>query len=614
MSAEERGRPGPGPIRVLAPEVASRIAAGEVIERPASVVKELVENALDAGAAAVEIEIEEGGAALMRVSDDGCGIAPSEVESAFLRHATSKLRSEHDLFTVRTLGFRGEALAAVAAAADVELTTRPAGEQGAVRARYRGGELESRGSAPSAPGTAVEVRGLFAQLPARRRFLRSPRAEARAVASVVTDYALCRPAVSFRLRVDGRQALHTPGTGEPRDAVTSVYGAQVASELLPASADRSLREPAPGREQPRCLVGGLVGPPSLHRGSRRYIHLVANGRTISSRALVHAVEEAYRALMPAGRHPVALIRVEVPPGQVDVNVHPRKAEVRFRHEQLVYATVSEAVRSALSGAPAPEAPWLDAPARADGPRPPRGREALASAQPASSLQLPPDLTGAPARPGAARSPLPSGKPVSGRAALPLGERLPALRPLGQFDRLYLVAEGPDGLYLVDQHAAHERVLYERVLTARERGRPERQALLEPVAVALAPDRAELAWELSSELEALGFELSELDGGAVLLRSVPAALGSRDPERSLVDYLDALDAEERLTGPDRALATLACRAAVMAGDRLAPEEQRALLQDLEAASEPHSCPHGRPTVVHLTREALDRSFRRPPQRR
>ena len=614
MSAEERGRPQPGPIRVLAPEVASRIAAGEVIERPASVVKELVENALDAGAAAVGIEIEEGGAALMRVTDDGCGIAPADVESAFLRHATSKLRSEHDLFSVRTLGFRGEALAAVSAASDVDLTTRVAGEQGAVRARYRAGELASLGSAPSAPGTTVEVRGLFARLPARRRFLRSARAEARAVAAVVTDYALCRPAVAFRLTVDGRRTLRTPGTGEPRDAVASVYGAEVASELLPASADRSLSEPAPGREQPRCVAGGLVGPPSLHRGNRRYIHLVANGRTISSRALVHAVEEAYRALVPAGRHPVALVRVEVPPEQVDVNVHPRKAEVRFRHEQLVYATVSEAVRSALAGAPAPGAPWPGEPARGGATRPPRGREALAAAQPASSLRLPPDLPGAPQRPAAGRSPLPPGEPVPGRAALPLGDRLPALRPLGQFDRLYLVAEGPDGLYLVDQHAAHERVLYERVLAARERGRPERQALLEPVAVALAPERAELARELSSDLEALGFELSGLDGGAVLLRSVPAALGSRDPGRALSDYLDALDAEERLTGPDRALATLACRAAVMAGDRLAPEEQRALLQDLEAAEQPQSCPHGRPTVVHLAREALDRSFRRPPPRR
>ena len=197
--------------------------------------------------------------------------------------------------------------------------------------------------------------------------------------------------------------------------------------------------------------------------------------------------------------------------------------------------------------------------------------------------------------------------------LPLGERLPALRPLGQFDRLYLVAEGPDGLYLVDQHAAHERVLYERVLAAQGRGRPERQPLLDPVMVALAPAQAALADEVSTDLEALGFELTEMDGSAVLLRAVPAALGSRDPARVLVDYLDALDAEERLTGPDRALATLACRASVMAGDRLAPEEQRALLHDLEAAASPQSCPHGRPTVVHLTRDALDRSFRRPRQR-
>ena len=617
MSAEAQGGARAPRIRVLAPEVAARIAAGEVIERPASVVKELVENALDAGATSIEVEIEEGGAALMRVRDDGSGIPPSEVESAFLRHATSKLQSEHDLVRVRTLGFRGEALSAVAAAADVDLTTRPGGEEGAVQARYRGGELDSLGSAPSAPGTTVEVRGLFSRLPARRRFLRSARSEARAVAGVVTDYALARPAVSFRLRSHGRQALATPGTGAPLDAAAAVYGAALAGELLPASADRSLPEPGPGAREPRCVVGGLVGPPTLHRGSRRYIHLVANGRTISSRSLVHAVEEAYRALVPAGRHPVALLRVEVPPEQVDVNVHPRKAEVRFRHEQLVYATVAEAVRSALAGAPAPDAPWLD-PERAaeDGGRgeraAPRGREALAAAQPSRSFHLPAAIPGGEPAPGTAAGGrgLPSGEGLPGRVALPLTERLPALRPLGQFDRLYLVAEGPDGLYLVDQHAAHERVLYERVLAARERGRPERQPLLDPTLVTLAPRQAVLASELSSDLEALGFELSGMDGGAVLLRAVPSALAQRDPERALVDYLDALDAEERLTGPDRAAATLACRGAVMAGDRLAPEEQRALLRDLEAAGQPQSCPHGRPTVVHLTREALDRSFRRP----
>ena len=620
MSTDATGPDRPPPIRVLPPEVAARIAAGEVIERPASVVKELLENALDAGAAVIEVEIEEGGASRMRVRDDGRGIPPGEVARAFLRHATSKLATDSDLFRVRTLGFRGEALAAVAAAADVDLTTRPAGEQGAVIARYRSGSAEAPGSAASAPGTTVDVRDLFARLPARRRFLRSPRAEARAVSEVVTDYALARPGVSFRLRVDGRQALNTPGTGAPLDAVAAVYGAAVAELLLPASADRGLPATDPGGEEPRCVVGGLVGPPTLHRGSRRYLHLVANGRTISSRALVHAIEESYRSLMPAGRHPVALVRVEVPPEQVDVNVHPRKAEVRFRHEQLVYATVSEAVREALAGAPAPEAPWLEGPpAGSEEDRPPaarRGREALASAQPSRSFHLPPPLPGHGSDPSgaSARTALPSGEPYAGRVTLPLGERLPALRPLGQFDRLYLVAEGPDGLYLVDQHAAHERVLYERVLAAQGRGRPERQPLLDPVMVALAPTQAALAAGVSTDLEALGFELTEMDGSAVLLRAVPAALGSRDPARALVDYLDALDAEERLTGPDRALATLACRASVMAGDRLAPEEQRALLHDLEAAESPQSCPHGRPTVVHLTRDALDRSFRRPGQRR
>ncbi len=609
-------------IRVLPPEVAARIAAGEVIERPASAVKELVENALDADARAIDVEIEGGGVERLRVRDDGGGIPPEQVADAFERHATSRLSSERDLFAIRSLGFRGEALAAIAAAADVDLTTRPPREHAAAVARYRAGRPGAAGSAAAAPGTTVEVRELFARLPARRRFLRSARAEARAVAQVVTEYALARPDVAFRLHVEGRSALATPGTGAPADAIAAVYGVEVARALLPAAADRpppsSLGTPevteapapgpaAPDDAPPSCTVAGLVGPPSLHRASRRYIHLVANGRAIGSRSLVHAIEEAYRGLMPAGRHPVVLLRIEVPPAQVDVNVHPRKAEVRFRHEQLVYATVAQAVRSALAGAPAPEVEQPPAGLR-------RGRDALAGARPSSALSLPrsaPRVAGEPAPAAATRGPwgAPLDAAAGGRVALPLRDRLPALRPLGQLDRLYLVAEGPDGLYLVDQHAAHERVLYERAQAAHERGRPERQPLLEPLVVALAPAQAALAATVAGDLAALGFWCDEVDGGAVLLRAVPASLGRRDPARALADYLDALDAEERLTGPDRALATLACRAAVMAGDRLAPEEQRALLRDLEAAATPQSCPHGRPTVVHLSRDALDHSFAR-----
>ena len=622
-------------IRVLAPEVAARIAAGEVIERPASAVKELVENALDAGASTIDVEIEGGGVERLRVRDDGGGIPPEQVADAFKRHSTSKLSSEHDLYTIRSLGFRGEALAAIAAAADVDLTTRPPREHAAAVARYRAGLPGAAGSAASAPGTTVEVRELFARLPARRRFLHSARAEARAVAQVVTDYALARPDVGFRLSVDGRSALTTPGSGAPADAFAAVYGGEVAEALLPAAADRTeaptASPDAASDVLPSCTVAGLAGPPSLHRGSRRYIHLVANGRTIGSRSLVHAIEEAYRGLMPAGRHPVALLRIEVPPAQVDVNVHPRKAEVRFRHDRLVYATVAQSIRTALAGAPAPASPlpvalspgepgavWPAPHAEQSPVDQRRGRDALAAARPSSALRVP--APGAPSGVEGARGPwgssvdgagvLGGDEAVGGRVALPLRERLPALRPLGQFDRLYLVAEGPDGLYLVDQHAAHERVLYERAQEASARGRTERQPLLEPLVVALAPAQAALAATVAEDLATLGFECDEVDGGAVLLRAVPAALARRDPARALADYLDALEAEERLTGPDRALATLACRAAVMAGDRLAPEEQRALLRDLEAAATPQSCPHGRPTVVHLSRDALDRSFHRP----
>ncbi|MSQ30637.1 MAG: DNA mismatch repair endonuclease MutL [Dehalococcoidia bacterium] len=586
-------------IAVLPPEVAARIAAGEVIERPASVVKELVENAIDAGAAHVAVEIVGGGGDRIRVSDDGCGIPPEQVADAFERHATSKLRSEHDLFAVRTLGFRGEALAAIAAAAEVDLVSRPAGQDAAAAAHLRDGRLERVGSAAAAPGTSVEVRELFAALPARRRFLRPPRAEARAVVELIAALALAHPEVAFRLVSDGRVALASPGTGDPRDAVAAVHGVEVARALVPAGARRQEADGA------AVDVTALVGPPSLHRGSRGAIHLVANGRTIGSRSIAYAIEQAYAGLIPAGRHPVAIVRIDVPPEQIDVNVHPTKAEVRFRHERLVYAAVAEAVRGALTDAPIAFAPltagaWpargaREAPsehAEDDGAAGAAGRAVIAGARPAPIFA--PPLTMAA---GAAQ------------AGLAIEARTPALRPLGQIDRTYLVAESADGLYLVDQHAAHERVLYEQALAARAAGRPASQPLLAALAVPLSASQAALAAAEAEALAAIGWEVAPTDGAAVLLRAVPAALAGRDAAAALRDYLDRLDAEERLTGPDRAAATLACRAAVMAGDPLDGEQQRALLRALEACATPHTCPHGRPTMLHLSRAALERSFGR-----
>lgn len=613
-------------IALLPPEVAARIAAGEVIERPASVVKELIENALDAGAGRIEVEIDGGGIDRIRVRDDGCGIPPDQVVDAFERHATSKLRSEHDLYSVRTLGFRGEALAAISAAADVDLTTRPAEDDAASTVRVRDGRVQHQGSAGSAAGTSIEARDLFAALPARRRFLRAPRSETRAVAQVVTDYALAYPEVAFRLTADGRTSLQSPGTGDPRDAVAAVHGAEIASALRPGHADRSEEPGADGVAAVAAEVSVLAGPPSLHRANRSYLHIVANGRAIVSRSLAHAIEQAYQGLMPAGRHPVALVRITVPPDQVDVNVHPTKAEVRFRHERLVYAVVHAAVRDAIGVAPAgdfrlPSASGGAGPARAYAPPEmgtpsfewPEESRATPSELPRLEASGREVIAGAQVH-GFVRPEMPEEpeSPRIGAGEPSMRDRLPALRPMGQVDLTYIVAEAPDGMYLVDQHAAHERVLYERVLARRSEGEVASQPLLEAMVAALTPSQAALAGAEAESLAAIGWVLDETDGAALIVRAVPADLRDRDradPARALREYLDRLDAEERLTGPDRVAATLACRAAVMAGDRLDAEQQRALLLALEGCETPQSCPHGRPTMLHLSRAALDRSFGR-----
>lgn len=616
--------PARAPIRILPPTVAARIAAGEVIERPASVVKELVENAIDAGARLVEVSIWGGGLDRIRVRDDGCGIPATEIADAFERHATSKLRDEHELFAIQTLGFRGEALGAIAAAADVDFVTRPPGETTAASAHARGGRIERIGGAGAAPGTSVEVRELFGALPARRRFLRTPAAEARAVAAVVEAYALAYPAVAFRLTIDDRRVLTTDGSGDLCAAFAAVHGEALGAVLLSASGERTAGvapEPnASGAEERASVqVEGLVGPPSLHRASRRLLTLFANGRAISSRTLTHAVEEAFAGLLPIGRHPVGLLRITVPPDQIDVNVHPTKAEVRFRFERLVYAALGATVRDALASAgmplaPTPDGDWARAPRGLEGSEPAAwaaGRAVIAGARLAGF--------GATGEAALARPSLEAwsrGKSVSVEAitaaaqpALPMSERLPALRALGQVEATYIVAEAPDGLCLVDQHAAHERVLYEQVLADRAGG-VLAQPLLAAIVVPLSGAQLALASEFAAELAALGFTADETDGAAVLLRAMPATLAGRDPAAALVDYLERLAAgDDRVSGPDRAAATLACRAAVMAGDRLDLEQQRALLRALEGCASPHTCPHGRPTMLHLSSEALARSFGR-----
>jgi DNA mismatch repair protein MutL len=573
------GAEGAMPIEVLPPEVAAAIAAGEVIERPASAVKELVENALDAGATAISVEIEGGGLRLIRVTDDGCGMAAAELSLAVQRHATSKLRCADDLRGVLTLGFRGEALPSMAAAAELELRSRRPGEAAGAMLEVRDGTAMPPRPAGGPPGTSVTLRDLFGRQPARRKFLRTTGGETAHVAQVVTHFALAYPQVRFALTVDGRRTFESSGSGDLREAAGRVFGVGAAARLLEV---RGYDGP------PDMLVSGLAGPPDLSRPTRNGIALFVNGRWIQSRRLVYAVESAYETLLGPGRHPVAVIDLRLPPEDLDVNVHPAKAEVRFRDERAVFAALQAAVRSAVIAlTPVPQVGALDAPGGA-------------VAEPdgaARALSFWPAPEPADARQG-------SGPP-------PLGPAMPLLRVIGQMGTTYIIAEGPDGMYLIDQHAAHERVLYERILGQQAARAPEVQGLLAPATVELTPAQAAVFGTAASRLAELGFDLAPFGERALVARALPAVLAGRDAAAAVGALLDALAEPEAAAeaGADRTTMTLACHAAVRAGMTLSLDEMRELGRRLEGCAAPRTCPHGRPTMMHLSASALDREFRR-----
>ncbi len=566
-------------IQVLAPEVAARIAAGEVVERPASVVKELVENALDGGATAVTVEVQTAGLDLVRVTDDGAGIAAEDTAHLFQRHATSKLRSAEDLTEVRTMGFRGEALFSLGAAASVTLLTRRREETVGVYLEARNGQAIRREPRGAPAGTTVTVRHLFRELPARRKFLRSPQAELGRVQTVVASYILAFPEVRFSLRADGRQIMVSPGGGELADAALAVYGSQTAPALLPVEGGDGA-----------IVVDGLISPPDVNRANRTYISLFVNRRPIQSRSLVHAVAEAYRGLLPVGRYPLAVLRIEMPPEELDVNVHPAKAEVRFRQENVVYGALQRTVRQALV-ALAP-VPTLDI-------TPPVPASTAALTSPYVNPPAPRRASG-PSRSTDDRPP-PSQPPL---------QVLPRLRAVGQVQETYIVAEGPDGLYLIDQHAAHECVLYEQVREAALLQTPRSQGLLAPATVDLTPQQEEAAREQAELLAQYGWQIEPFGNLTVLLRAVPAILTGKEPAQALRDLLDTSMAETAMPSwEERVAATVACHAAVRAGATLTLQEMTGMVELLQGLKQPHTCPHGRPTMLHLSASSLERGFRR-----
>lgn len=603
-------------------EVASKIAAGEVVERPASVVRELLDNAVDAGARHIRVEIRGGGRELIRIIDDGCGVTRDDMPRAFLRHATSKILTADDLWTVRTLGFRGEALYSIAAVSRLSFVSRPTGEQAGYELALEGGRPVSDGQRGSPPGTIVTVRDLFYNLPARLKFLKSAQAEGAHITALVQTYALAHPDVIFTLTNEGRLSFQSPGNGDLRAAAMSVYGPEAARALLPVGLepDQDEDQDWEGMVTEGVRVYGYVAPPAMSRSNRQAMHFFVNGRAVGSRMLTYAVEEAYHTLLMVGRRPLCIINVVVDPSLVDVNVHPAKAEVKFRDERTMFSAVQRAVRSSLTAHVAP--PMY-------GSRGPEGW-ALPEREGGIEMEFRPGPTQKPGTldvdTGPPQGPLQSdlwraGERDLGAARIhddveplppPPPRTLPPLRVVGQVGSTYIITEGPDGLFLVDQHAAHERVLYERMGKAMARGELPIQPLLQPVPLQFSASQygdIEAVLPLMAEL---GFELEPFGEETLLVRAVPAiyAESKRDIGRDLLEILDTVMHGSR---PERwreeMAITLACHSAVRAGQTLSLDEMRGLIGQLELCQYPRACAHGRPTMLHLSTTQLEREFGR-----
>jgi len=606
------------PIRLLSESVASQIAAGEVVERPASVVKELIENALDAGARSVTVTIEGAGRHLIRVADDGSGILADEVELAFARHATSKLTVAEDLFHVQTLGFRGEALASIASVSRMQVMTRAAPEATGIQLRLEGGQIVQRATVGAPQGTVISVENLFYNVPARLKFLKSETAERTQIATLVARYAIAYPAVRFKLVVDNRATFQSAGNGDVREVLVAVYGVEVAKQLIELNSayEPPVNAPPPSDEEDELVlreprgttmrVTGFISPPAINRSNRKDITLFVNGRWVQDIRLSTAVLQAYHTMLMVGRFPLAVIVLTLPPEDVDVNVHPTKAEVRFRNGDAAFTAVERAVRRALTErSPVPQiAPRQWVTGEDDQRFPSRWspdwglvNAPLTMRHDVSPLSVPPGSSPPSTEP--AQPPLPT-------------PEVPLLRVIGQVGAAYIVAEGPDGLYLIDQHAAHERVLYEAFSLQRAAAQIVSQALLEPVAVEVTPAAALLLESQMETLQRIGFTVEPFGGNMFLVRSLPTVLGEVDPARAVRVVIEDFEEDETVLAAEveaRLIARVCKRAAVKAGQVLTVTEQVELVRRLEQCISPRTCPHGRPTMIHLSVDVLEKQFGR-----
>jgi DNA mismatch repair protein MutL len=554
------------PIKILATEVVSKIAAGEVIERPASVVKELIENSLDAGATQIAVEAQGGGVELIKVSDNGTGIPASELELAFHRYATSKIGNLDDLEKISSLGFRGEALPSIAAVAEVEISTQTSSDPMGSYMYLRKGEVVRKESHARPQGTTVTVRRLFRYFPARLKFLKSANTENSHIAHLVSQYALAFPEVKFSLVLDKRQSLRTTGNGDLREVVSEIYGSELAQRMLKVVQKDSLAK-----------VSGLISPPSLVRSNRNYLSFFINRRWVHSPLLARATEEAYRGLLMDGQHPIAVINISLPPQELDVNIHPTKAQIKFCHEQAVFSSVQKAIEDSLARTPI-----------------------------ASSKAVPFSVSS-----GQWQSPrmIMDNEPAFVVSQLPTLE-LPVLRILGQLANTYIIAEGPDGLYLIDQHAAHERILYDRILAQWAQKEVEVQGLLQPITIEFSPREEETLKASKEFLAEFGFAIDPFGNRSYLIRTMPALMARANIIEIITALLDSLASKDSPNPWEEKIAqSLACHGAIRAGQQLDNEEMRELIKQLEQTKQPRACPHGRPTMIHLSSHQLEKEFGR-----
>ena len=625
-----------GRIRVLSDNVANKIAAGEVVERPASVVKELLENSLDAGATEFRLDVEAGGRRLIRLADNGMGMMRDDALLAFERHATSKLSDVKDLLSIATLGFRGEALPSIASVSRLLLETRAREEAVGTTVELAGGKILRCEDAALAGGTVITVRDLFYNVPARKKFLRTEQTEIAHVASLITHYSLAHADKSFLLRHNNSDLLDVTPVATLRERVYQVFGSQILEELLDLG-DQSRSFPLPVEDEQggprRFRLRGFVSGPQVQRLNRNSIYLFVNGRLIRDRLLLHALSAAYHNLMPQACYPFALLFLDCDLEEVDVNVHPSKTEVRFRHGSLAHDFVRDTIRDALmaqrpvSRIPSPAQPAAVLPYSEFTQRlqnmtfPAVAEPENPSALPEFTLHRPPsppprfDFADAPADGPRMAVPDTHG-PLFPGGVLPEPESLEALkdlRPLGQIHDSFIIAAGRDGLWIIDQHVAHERILFEQVLAARGRSAVETQGLLMPLVIQLTPAQQLEYARIAEELNALGFDTEPFGNRTVAVKSAPAGIGPNDIEKVIFEILEISERELRKASLDdlrRSMAaSIACRAAIKINMRLEPAKMDWLLRALAATSSPMSCPHGRPIALRYATRDILKSFHR-----